>query len=84
MVKNAGSIAYTIPPLNVQATASVTDVINAMEVIGFRDEGKEEVAKLISEKFHDLVTGNIDVIPQDFIEYQEVILTIVDYLKNVI
>jgi len=66
MAGNTASISEQGPSFKEQATVAITvaEVIDAMEVIGFQDQGKEEVAGLIKDKFHELVLGNIDVIPE--------------------
>ena len=54
-----------------------------MDVIGFQDQGREKVAEVIQDKFQDLVQGHIDVIPPEFFEATDTIMTIVDYLSKI-
>ena len=82
-MSNEATIGFTIPPLKFNGTASVSDIIDAMEVIGFQDQGKEKVAELIQEKFQDLILGNTEVIPSEFIEYTDTIMSVIDYLSKI-
>jgi len=66
----------------VAVTVTIAEVIDAMEVVGFKDQGKEEVADLIKEKFHELVFGNFDVIPEEMSDQIEIIKLVVEYLVN--
>lgn len=85
MVKNVGNISFEIPPVTFQGQGSVTikEVIDAMEVIGFQDQGKEKVAEFIQDKFQDLTLGTIDMIPSEFIEQADSIMSVVEYLVKI-
>lgn len=82
-MSNEATIGFTIPPLKFSATASISEIIDAMDVIGFQDQGKEKVAEFIQEKFQDLMLGKVEVIPSEFIEYTDTIMTVIDYLSKI-
>jgi hypothetical protein len=64
-------------------TITIENIVNAMDVIGFQDQGREKVAEVIQEKFQDLIQGNLDVIPPEFFELSDIIMTVVDYLSKI-
>jgi hypothetical protein len=64
-------------------TITIENIVNAMDVIGFQDQGREKVAEVIQDKFQDLVQGNIDVIPPELFELTDTIMTIVDCLSKI-
>ena len=82
-MNNEATIGFAIPPLQVSATASVSEIIDAMEVIGFQDQSKEKVAEVIQEKFQDLILGKTEVIPSEFIEYTDTIMAVIEYLSKI-
>jgi hypothetical protein len=57
--KTTESISEAINPT---ITLGVEDVVNAMNVVGFQDEGRKRVIKVIREQFEELLQGNTDVI----------------------
>ena len=64
-------------------TITIENIVNAMDVIGFQDQRREKVAEVIQEKFQDLIQGNLDVIPPEFFELSDIIMTVVDYLSKI-
>jgi hypothetical protein len=61
---------------------SIEDIINAMDVVGFQDQGREKVAEVIQDKFQDLILGNIDSIPPELFDSIDRIMEIVGYLSQ--
>jgi len=68
----------------VKATVTLTreNIVNAMDVVGFQDQGREKVIETIQDKFQDLLVGKIDSIPVELIDYSESILSVVEYLAK--
>ncbi len=83
MSGNTSSVSITMPSLKFQAAVTISEVIDAMEVIGFQDQGKEKVAEFIQDKFQDLLLGKTDLIPSEFIEYADTIITVVEHLSKI-
>lgn len=80
MAGNIAEISEQGPSFTEQVKISVAQVIDAMDVIGFQDQGKEKVAELIQDKFNELFLGNIDVIPNEWSEQVDIIMSVVEYL----
>ena len=82
-MNNKSTIGFTIPAPKISVAVSISEIIDAMEVIGFQDQGKEQVAEFIQKKFQDLMLGNTEVIPSEFIEYTETIMSVIEYLAKI-
>ncbi len=64
-------------------TFSVEQIIDAMKVVGFQDQGREKVIELIQDKYQDLILGNLEVIPTEWVEQADLIMSIVDHLRKI-
>jgi len=64
-------------------TIGVADIVDAMEVIGFQDQGKKKVIELIKDNFNELANGNTDIIPAELFDLTEQIIEVVDYLAEI-
>mmetsp|Transcript_3153 Transcript_3153/g.3028 ORF Transcript_3153/g.3028 Transcript_3153/m.3028 type:complete len:87 (+) Transcript_3153:371-631(+) len=62
---------------------SVEQIIDAMKVVGFQDQGKEKVIELIQDKYQDLILGNLEVIPTEWVEQADIIMSIVEHLSKI-
>jgi hypothetical protein len=78
--KTTESISEAINPT---ITLGVEDVVNAMNVVGFQDEGRRRVIKVIREQFEELLQGNTDVIPYDLFELTGQIMEVVQQLASI-
>ncbi|KXJ50929.1 MAG: hypothetical protein AXW17_09770 [Colwellia sp. Phe_37] len=83
MTKNVANIAFEIPSPTFQVSASVSEILDVMDVIGFQDQGREKVAEVIHDKFQDLVTGHTGCIPPELFEYADTIMEVVTYLSKI-
>jgi hypothetical protein len=81
--QNSATCVSVLPSLNSELKISVEDIINAMEVVGFQDQGREKVAEVIQDKFQELTLGNVDCIPPELFEYTDVIMGVIGYLSQV-
>ena len=66
-----------------KVTISMEEIVSAMDIIGFQDQGREKVAEVIQDKFQELVLGHTDCIPPELFEYIGTISEIVGYLQQV-
>jgi hypothetical protein len=80
-VLQAGAGKYTLQGSDVNF--SVEQIIDAMKVVGFQDQGKEKVIELIQDKYQDLILGNLEVIPTEWIEHADLIMSIVEQLSKI-
>jgi hypothetical protein len=67
-----------------EVNLTVNQIIEAMEIVGFQDQGKEKAIELIQEKFVELLKGNLDIIPSELIEQTESIISVVEYLRKIV
>ncbi|MBA6302352.1 hypothetical protein [Colwellia sp. MB02u-14] len=72
----------TSEALNPTITFGTEDVINAMEVVGFQDQGRDKVIEIIKDKFQELLQGNTDVIPSELYELTGQIMEVVQQLAS--
>jgi hypothetical protein len=68
----------------VKASVTLTreTIVNAMDVVGFQDQGRDKVIETIQDKFQELLLGNVDSIPVELIEYSDNIMSVVEYLAK--
>jgi hypothetical protein len=72
----------TSEALNPTITFGTEDVVNAMEVVGFQDQGRDKVIEIIKDKFQELLQGNTDVIPSELYELTGQIMEVVQQLAS--
>jgi hypothetical protein len=89
-MSNSGSINIIGKTANMSyqaqsATITLTseNITNAMDVVGFQDQGREKIIELIQDKFQDLVLGRAEAVPTEFIESAESIMDIVNHLSKI-
>jgi hypothetical protein len=79
---NIANISTKMPSMESEMNVAITieEIVNAMDVIGFKDEGRDKVAEVVQDKFQELILGNTDCIPPELFEYVDTISEIVRYL----
>ena len=82
---NIAKISASMPSMTseMKVTISMEEIVNAMDVIGFQDQGREKVAEVIQDKFQELILGHTDCIPPELFKYVGTISEIVGYLQQV-
>jgi len=81
IIAKTTNMSYQAQPATITLTSE--DIINAMEVVGFQDQGREKVIELIQDKFQELVLSKAEAIPTEFIENAESIMDIVNHLSKI-